>query len=372
FGITGNDQIGDYQYLDSWSSASFPYDGISGLTPTRVYNPNYGWETNKKLEFGLELGFLNDRILLSTNYFQNRSGNQLVGISLSGQSGFTEYTANSPAEVQNSGCELELNTINIDHKNFKWNTNFNITFQKNKLLAYENLAASADASAYEIGKSIRIIKGFNFTGVDPSNGVATFLDVDKNGAISDPADYIIIGETLPKFYGGFGNEFIYRNLSLEIFFQFVKQEGINNDYGPLVGVFGGMTNKRIAYLDYWKQPGDQTDIPRPSLTSSKPAYQAYSSRWRYSDAAWEDASYIRLKNFRLSYNISNLLQKAKINGSVFILGQNLFTITKYTGLDPEINGFDRRFVYPINPFGSVRAQGLPVLRTITFGINLSI
>lgn len=371
YGTTGNDQIGDYQYLDTWSSTSFPYDGSGGLTPTRVFNPNYSWETNRKFELGLELGFISDRILLTSGYYSNTSSNQLIGYTLSGQSGFTSYTANMPAKIQNSGFEFELNTQNIKQKNFQWNTQFNISFQKNKLLEYENLQSSGDASAYEIGKSIRIIKGFHFTGIDVNTGTAQFLDVDKNGSISTANDYVIIGETLPKFFGGLTNELVVKNFTLDIFFQFVKQGAINNDYGPLTGNFGSMNNKRIAYVDYWRQAGDQTEIPRPSQSTSKAAYSAYSNYWRYSDAAWEDASYIRLKNVKLAYSFPKLFNN-RIGGSVFVMGQNLLTFTKYTGMDPEINGFDRRFVYPINPFGSVRAQALPVLRTVTIGFNISI
>lgn len=370
-GVTGNDQIGDYQFLDSWGSTTFPYDGSGGLTPSRVFNPNYSWETNKKIEAGLELGFLNDRILLSASYYNNRSGNQLIGVTLAAQSGFTSYIDNSPAKVQNSGLEFELNTQNIKAANFEWNTNFNISFQRNKLLEYENLASSADAFAYEVGKSIRIIKGYHFTGINPQTGVPTFLDVNNSGTITEAGDYVIIGETLPRFFGGLGNELRYKDVSLEFFFQFVKQEGINNDYGPLAGIFGGMNNKRAAYQDYWKQPGDNVAFPRPSATSSKAAYTAYNNNWRYSNAAWEDASYIRLKNVRLAYNLTNLF-KNKFTANIFMLGQNLLTFTKYTGLDPEINGFDRRFVYPVNPFGSVRPQALPVLKTVTIGFNVTI
>lgn len=371
YGTTGNDQIGDYQYLDTWSSSSFPYDGSGGLTPTRVYNPNYSWETNRKFEVGLELGFFNDRLLLTSGYYNNTSSNQLIGYTLSGQSGFTSYTANMPAKIQNSGLEFELNTQNIKGANFTWNTLFNISFQKNKLLEYKDLASSGDASAYEVGKSIRIIKGFHFLGIDPNTGTSQFLDVDKNNSISTPNDYVIIGETLPKFFGGLTNELTFKNITLDIFFQFVKQGAINSDYGPLVGNFGSMNNKRIEYLDYWRQAGDQTSIPRPSQSTSKGAYSAYSNYWRYSDAAWEDASYLRLKNVKLAYNFTNLF-KSRIGGTVFVMGQNLLTFTKYTGMDPEINGFDRRFVYPVNPFGSVKTQALPVLRTVTAGFNVSI
>lgn len=101
YGITGNDQIGDYQYLDSWSSSTFPYGGQSGLSPARAFNPNFSWETNRKLDISLELGFLKDRVSLITSYYNNRSDDQLVGQTLSPQSGFSSYTSNFPALVEN-------------------------------------------------------------------------------------------------------------------------------------------------------------------------------------------------------------------------------------------------------------------------------
>ena len=373
YGTTGNDQIGDYQYLDSWSSAGFPYGGVSGLAPSRVYNPDYSWEVNKKMEIALELGFNHDNILLTTSYYNNRSSNQLVGYSLSSQSGFSEYTANLPAKVENSGLEFDLNTTNIKTKDFQWNSSFNISFPKNKLLAYPGLESSADANSYEVGQSIRMIKGYHFTGVDPATGIATFLDVNKDGFLSEPEDFVVMGETMPQYFGGFTNSLKYRNISLDIFLQFVKQEAITMDYGPLVGPYGTRSNRADYVLDYWKSPGQITDIPRPSATSSNPAYKAFSNQYRYSDAAWGDASYIRLKNVALSYDLSSVTEKWKVYGtSIYVQGQNLLTFTNYRGLDPEINGFDRRYVYPINPFGSVKSQKLPLLRTITVDLKLSL
>lgn len=373
YGSTGNDQIGDYQYLDSWSSAGFPYGGISGLAPSRVYNANYSWEVNKKLELALELGFLKDRILLTTGYYNNRSSNQLVGYSLSPQAGFSDYTANLPAKVENKGLEFDLNTINVKSKDFQWTTSFNLSIPKNKLLAYPDLANSADATSYEVGQSIRLIKGFQYTGVDPNTGLPTFADQDKDGYISDPEDYVVMGQTMPTYFGGMSNDFTYKKLSLSIFFQFVKQDAPTIDYGPLTSTFGALANKGTYVLDYWKAPGDVTSIPRPTTTSNNPAYQAFVNNYVYSSAAFGDASYIRLKNVSLSYDLSSLTEKWKIaNSSIYVQGENLFTITNYRGLDPEINGFDRRFVYPINPFGSVRPQALPVLRTITVGLKFTL
>ena len=373
YGTTGNDQIGDYQYLDTWESTSFPYGGSSGLSPTRVYNPDYSWEINKKLEVALELGFLDDKILFTANYYNNRSSNQLIGYTLSSQSGFTSYTANLPAKVQNSGLEFDVNTTNIQSKDFTWTTNLNFSFPKNKLLEYPDLESSADASSYEVGQSIRMIKGYQFTGINPQTGMPEFLDVDKDGNVSSPNDQVVLGETMPKFFGGLSNQISYKNLTLDFFLQFVKQESITNDWGPLVGVLGSMNNKDVSALDRWRSPGDITNIPRPSATSANPANTAFRNYYRSSDAAWGDASYIRLKNVSLTYDLTTLTNRWNLSGtSVFVQGQNLLTITNYKGLDPEINGFDRRFVFPINPFGSVRSQAIPVLKTVTLGLRLAL
>jgi TonB-linked SusC/RagA family outer membrane protein len=373
YGTTGNDQIGDYQYLDTWGSTSFPYAGSAGLNPTRVYNPDYSWEINKKLEAAIELGFLKDDVLFTANYYRNRSGNQLIGNTLSSQSGFTSFTANLPALVQNSGWEFEVNTTNVRTKNFKWTSSLNLSLPENKLVEYPNLASSGDASSYEVGQSIRMIKGFKFTGVNAQTGMPEFLDVNKDGMISSPGDYVVLGETMPQLFGGLSNQLTYKNLTLDLFFQFVKQEAITEDWGPLVGVPGTMVNKDLSVLDRWMKPGDITNIPRVSATSANAANTAYRNFYRSSDAAWGDASYIRLKNVSLVYDLSSLTSRWKLyNTSVFIQGQNLLTITDYKGLDPEINGFDRRFVFPINPFGSVRTAAIPVLKTFTVGLKLSL
>lgn len=373
YGTTGNDQIGDYQYLDSWSPTSFPYGGTTGLTPTGIFNPDYSWETNKKFEAALELGFLHDRILLTANYYSNRSSNQLVGYTLSPQAGFSDYIANFPAKVENSGWELEVSSTPVKSQHLTWNTSLNLTIPKNTLLEYPGLESSSDAASYEIGKSIRVVKGFHFTGVDPQTGIPQFLDVDKDGSVSDPEDYVAIGQTMPAFFGGYSNQLTYKNWSLNIFFQFVKQEAPTLDYGPLANPFGSMSNNLVSVLDRWTAPGQTTNIPRATASSSNAANAAFRNFYRYSDAAWGDASYIRLKNVALRYDLSSLVKNGPVrNSSIYVQAQNLLTFTRYKGLDPEVNGFDRRFVYPVNPFGSVKPAALPVLRTLTVGISVGL
>jgi TonB-linked SusC/RagA family outer membrane protein len=340
YGSVGNDQIGNYGYLDTWSSTSYPYGGISGLSPTRFANPAYSWEVTRKLEGALELGFFEDRFLLSTNVYRNRSSNQLIDYALSPQSGFTGYTANLPALVQNTGVEFELMSNNITSGSLKWNTSLNMTFSKNKLLEYPDLENSALANTYTIGESLTIVKGFKYNGIDAQTGVPQFLDVDGDEQVSDPEDLVTLGQTMPTFFAGMNNSFTYKHLSLDFFFQFVKQEGTGLNYGYLSYSNGVLKNKDISALDRWRNPGDLANIPGASTTSGKPIYNAYQNQYRLSSANWVDASFIRLKNVSLRYDLGHALKKLKLNNlTVYVQGQNLFTITKYDGFDPETRGY---------------------------------
>jgi hypothetical protein len=327
--------------LDSWTPTSYPYGGIGGITPSRFPNPAYSWEENRKIEVGLDLGFFGERLLLTTNFYRNRSDNQLIGFTLSSQSGFTEYQANLPALVQNKGWEFEISSVNLKDKNFTWNSSFNLSIANTKLLEYPDLKNSSNANIYEIGQPLAIVKGFDFLGIDPKTGVPQFRDLNGDNAISDPVDMVVLGNSMPKFYGGLNNSFSYKNFSLDVFFQFVKQEGPGLNYGYLTYSNGyPLRNKDESALERWKAAGQATTIPGASATAGKPIYNAYQNNYRLSSANWVDASFIRLKNVSLKYNFTELLKSWKFNQiTLYVQGQNLFTITPYDGFDPETKGY---------------------------------
>src|SRR5690606_8576904 len=147
FGTTGNDQIGDYGYLDAYEVTTGP----GGIYPTALANPNYSWEVNRKLEGGVELGFLQDRIRFSLSHYQNRSSNQLVGYALPYITGFSSVQANLPATVENTGWEIEFSSLNFNSTNFRWETSFNMSFPKNELVSYPDIEQSSYANTYRIG-----------------------------------------------------------------------------------------------------------------------------------------------------------------------------------------------------------------------------
>jgi TonB-linked SusC/RagA family outer membrane protein len=351
YGSSGNDQIGDYQFLDSYEITGNQYNGTTGIKPSRLYNPDFGWETNKKLELALELGFLQDNIFLTAAWFNNRSSNQLVGIPLPGTTGFPSLQSNLDATVQNAGLELELRTQNFRRKNFNWTTTFNLTLSKNTLLSFPNLEASTYKNSLVIGESLRIKKAYEFTGIDPQTGAYTFKDFNTDGQITATDDRQFIADLSPKYYGGFGNQLSYKNWSLDVLFQFVKQESYNYLYTAAMA--GTLSNQPIDVLHHFPQNGITAEIQQYSTGQNTTLSQAY-FRYYDSNAAISDASFIRLKSANITYTIPSSWAKY-FNAKVYLQGQNLVTLTRYKGADPENHS----------------AFFLPPLRQFTLGIQLS-
>ncbi len=334
YGSTGSDQIGDYQYLDSWGTVIGTYQGQSGVAPLRLFNPDFAWERTKKLEIGLDLGFIEDRIFLSTSYFKNRSSNQLVGIPLPPTAGFTTIQGNFPATVQNTGWEMELNTINIKTDHFSWSTAANITIPRNELIEFPDIENSQFNNIYVVGESLGIRNGFLGLGVDSETGIYIFDDVDDDGNVSSPNDLQLIGEIRQEYFGGLNNSFTWKGWQLDVFFQFVKQTGRDERTFSPPGFLNVNATKDV--LDRWQNAGDVTDIQRFTQTFGSP-FSAYFTHNVNSDASIVDASFIRLKNISVSYQVpSEITQRIHLqNIRLYVQGQNLITITDYEGLDPE-------------------------------------
>jgi TonB-linked SusC/RagA family outer membrane protein len=354
YGTSGNDQIGNYQFLDTYTTtANNTYEGYSALNPSRLYNADYAWEINKKIEAAIDLGFLKDRIFLLAGYYRNLSSSQLVSYMLAPTTGFNSILSNLPATVQNTGVEIELNTTNFQKKEFQWKTSFNISIPRNKLIDFPNLETNSNYNTtLVIGEPLNIRKVYHYTGVDPQTGLYTFLDVDSSGTYNSK-DRTVIKDFGRKFFGGLLNTFRYKGFQLDVMFQFVKQEGYN--YWPSGSPGIMIQNHPTSVMNRWKNPGDITDIQQFSASSSSP-WTAY-SRLLSSDRFLTDASFIRLKNLSLTYTFSEeIVRKLHLQGlSLYLKGQNLLTITNYQGLDPETG-----------------VRTLPPLRLITGGIRITL
>ena len=354
YGSTGNDQIGDYQFLDAWRPTYNAYQGQTGLYPVRLNNPDYSWEINRKFEAATEMGFLKDRILLNISFYQSRSSNQLIGYSLPIQTGFNSVNKNFDAVVENKGWELSLVSKNFQQANLKWETSFNISITRNKLISFPGLESSSYASRYKEGKSLSIIQGFRYLGVDAATGVYKFDDIDKDGNLSFPNDYVVLGNIDPRFYGGLLNTLKYRNLELSFFLEFRKQKGRNHLYNQPSFIPGRPFNQPAVMLERWQQAGDISAIQKFTAGFGD-AYTA-TGYLSSSGAIYSDASYIRGKNISLSYTLPRIGKNKQLSIKTFLLAQNLFTITSYKGADPETQNL----------------YALPPLKTITAGLQVQL
>jgi len=360
-GTSGGDNIGDYVYLSTYSNAG-NYQGNIALRPDRLANPNLQWETSKKEDINLTMEFLKGRIGIDASYYRNKTSNQLVNQFLSTVTGFSGIPINSPAIIRNWGYEIVLNTKNINKDDFKWSTVLNVSIPRNKLVAYPNLEVITNTN-YVVGKSVTGIKLFEYAGVNPETGNYNFY---KNGEIGewtlfsggslDPnTDRTEFIDLSPKYYGGIQNNFRYKNITLDVFFSFTNRMG-RNFLGSQTYVAGARyQNTSNVFEDRWRQPGDQTDIPR--ATQNVAVGWLSQSNFTQSTGAYSRATYARLQNVNISYLFpSTFLERFRLKGlSVFVQGQNLLTISKYGDLDPENLGI-----------------GTAPLRTFTGGLNITL
>lgn len=350
YGITGNDQIGDYGFLDTYTSTP-SYMGTPGLRPARLYNDKFAWETNKKLEIGLEFGFVKKRILSSVSYYHNRSSNQLIGFSLPPTTGFSSILSNFPATVQNTGIEVQVDSRNLENSNFVWTTSFNLSIPRNKLVRFKDLETSTEyASKLVVGESLNIQKLYHYLGVDSQSGIYQFEDVNEDNSL-DQNDRQVVKFIGRDFYGGLNNSFQYKGFQLDVLLQFVKQTG----FDFWMSTPGSQSNQPAAVMNRWQQSGDNSDIQQ-FTAGYGPAATPY-SYYMSSDKFIVGASFIRLKNVSFSYSFNSLLtSKLHLsNMRLFVQGQNLLVFTGYRGLNVENPG----------------STSLPPLRTITAGIHLT-
>jgi TonB-linked SusC/RagA family outer membrane protein len=359
YGVTGNDQIGDYKYLDKWEDITGTYLGSRGMNPVHLADSNYSWEVSRKLEAAIELGLFRDRIWMSVGYYRNRTGNQLISYTLPVITGFPSYAAkNSPAVVQNTGWEVQVQTKNKLSRYWQLGGTVMLTIPRNKLIAFPHLATSSYAGTLEMGQSLSILRGYQYAGVNPVNGVFEFNDQDGDGKIGYPEDYRILGHFDPRWYGSVQTNVQYKGWQLDVFWEIRKQRA----YSYLYAMYsansfpGTMFNQPVMALSRWQQSNDIAALQQ-FTTGANGVTQKAIDNFRQSDGAIGDASFCRLKNIELSWRLPVQWMKniSLKNCRVYMQAQNLFTITRYKGTDPETS----------NPFT------LPPLRTIVAGVELS-
>lgn len=359
YGTNGSDGNAPYNYQPYWrvqSIGSTPnFDNTRPYIANNLLNPNYSWASKHSINLGLDLGFMDDRILMNLTYYRNRTSNQLTSYTLPTQTGFSSVIQNMNATLQDKGLELTISTRNITGKDFNWTTQFNISGNRNKLIAFPGLEKSPYNATYAIGKSTSLIYGFKTVGVNDTTGVFQYYN-SKGGTtylpsysnINSGGDMQAIANAQTDFFGGLNNSFTYRNWGLSLFFKFSKAMARNYLAGlqyasPLPG---GQINLP-AFMEnmFWKQPGDNAPLQRLTTgyygaARNGQLAQRAGNYFTNSDAVYSDNTYLRLKSVYLTYSLSaSSLKKIGIQGCTFnITAQNLFTITNYKFGDPEMPG----------------------------------
>jgi TonB-dependent starch-binding outer membrane protein SusC len=341
------------------------FQNIRQSYPVNLYNPDFGWATKKELNLSIDLGFFNNRLLLNATYYRDREGDELVDYPLPAQAGFATVYGNLNAAVQNKGWEFTVTSTNIKTKDFNWTTNFNLSFNRNKLLSFPNLASSPYATQYIIGQPTSVIVGYRYKDVNPTTGLFEFYAA--NGTVTSNPNYgiaatggdeTVIGNREIKYMGGFGNTFTYKQFSLYVFCQFSSSEQPNF----LSAIYSinspGEEGNEPAYVlgKYWTAPGQNATIQRLAASYNSP-HLSPTYDFVQSNGALSNDTYLRVKTAALSYTLPDAwVKKVNIkNASLFINAQNLFTITNYKVGDPEQPGNFTAF---------------PLQRIVAFGLSL--
>ncbi len=402
FGSTGNNRIGDFdnrprltQSLDGYSFNNQTPTG--GIYITAVGNSALRWEKVNSYDIGYELGLFENRVGLEIDLYRKITQDLLLRADLPPSSGFSSAVKNI-GKLQNEGLEVTLNTINFVKKDFQWSSNFNISFNRNKILeltrGQERLTANGRYESQfnkplyvsEIGQPAGQMYGFiwegNYQFADfdepspgeyvlkesvPTNGAVRntiqpgdikYRDINGDGIIND-SDMTIIGRGQPIHTGGFNNSLTYKGLSLNVFFQWSYGNDIYNaNRLALEGNSNGRANvnQYASYVNRW--------------TPENPTNENYRTRGQgpigfYSSKNVEDGSYLRLKTLSLDYSLpASLIKRLALdNLTLSVASQNVLTWTKYSGLDPEVS-----ILNPVLSPG-FDFSGYPQARTITFGIK---
>ncbi len=355
-GKTGNDAIGDFNSLGLYKGG-FNYAGRAGIAPTQLPNPDLRWETTLQTGFGLDMAILNSRVSLTADVYYNQTTDLLLDRPLPASTGFTSITTNI-GSLENRGLELKLTTENLRGK-FQWNTSFNFSANRNKVLElYEDQPIDDQGrggNRVQVGEPIGIFYGYRCLGVDPTTGNLVYDDLDGDKVIT-ANDRTKIGDPNPDFIAGMTNTFSYGNLDLSIFLHSIYGNDVFNGTMIYLESGTGEDNQTVNMINRWQKPGDITNYPKAGDTFK-------SSRFI------ENGSFLRIKNVSLGYNLPKQATSAIGIKSVrfYLTGQNLYTFTTYSGMDPEVNYYSTDNVVMGTDFFTY-----PQSRTLLIGVNIGI
>jgi len=367
-GQTGNSEIGDFSYVGLYQSSS--YNGIPGIKIDRVGNPDLHWETTTQADIGFDFAFWSGRLNGGFDYYYKWTKEMLVAVNVPQTSGTSSIVKNV-GRMDNKGIEIFINSNNLVGK-FKWQTEFNINHNLNnvvdiagQILAGENYGNNFAQEGHPIG-AWRLVE---YYGVDPQTGKELFVLADGSIGPWDDADpnffknnAKVVGNPYPTWFGGLNNIFSWKGIDASIFFTYQWGNNVYRDDGKFFegGQIGSNWNQMATIEDHWEKPGDIATTPQLLW---KNTYSTYNST-RYLD----DGSFLRLKTVTIGYTLpANWTQAIKVSSiRVYIMAQNLWTLTKYQGWDPEVNRDGSG-----NITSGTTYLSPPQGKTLTVGINVN-
>lgn len=371
YGLTGNAEIGNFASRGLYSGDG-AYGGAAGQRPTQIANPDLKWETTDGLDFGIEAGIFNNRVSFEVDYYERNTKDLLLAVEIPGTSGFATQLKNI-GNLKNKGIEFTINTTNINSNTFRWTSTLNFAANKNKITNLGGQVLGTDVNKAKEGEPLGVFFTREFAGADPNNGDALYYlnTVKEDGSIDrgttndyNLAQDVVVGNPNPDFIYGFGNTFSYKGIDLDVLLQGVYGNQLYNGGGQYMSASGsnGFDNQTIDQLGYWDKPGDISMVPEPRMF--------YANGTNPSSRYISNGSYLRVKAVTLSYNLpSSVINKLKIERiRIYARAQNLFTITKYDGWDPEVNAD-----YQVSNINQGQDfYSAPQLKTIVFGVNISL
>lgn len=367
WGINGNQNgIGNYDYLDKYYISKTEESGNGpSIGLDRLGNKDLKWETTSQYNVGLDLSFLNGRFTAEFDYYYKWTKDLLLEINIPNTVGF-KLPMRNDGEMMNKGFEYNL-TGKILTGAFKWDASLNMSFNKNEVKKLSltpqyttgNTGRGGDVILVKEGLPLGTFFGYVAAGVDPETGDMIYEDLNPNGRTGsdDPYDRTVIGDAQPDFIFGFSHNFAWKNFSLGAFFQGSYGNDIYNASRMYTEGMYDSKNQSTVVLDRWRRPGMITDIPRAGNSENS----LVSSRFV------EDGSYLRLKTLTLAYNFEkNLISRIGLESlRLYATANNLFTLTKYKGYDPELNAGGGAAVLGLD-MGTY-----PQTRSFIFGLNLA-
>lgn len=369
YGLTGNSEIGNYASRGLYGPNA--YGGLGGQSPIQLPNNNLKWESTTSFDAGIEASTFNKRVTIEVDYYQRKTKDLLLSVELPSTTGFLSKLQNI-GKLENKGIEFTINTENIVSKDFRWSTSINFGANKNKITDLGGQQIGTLNRAQE-GQALGVFFAKEFAGADPANGDALYYkntiktDGSKDRTTTknvNQAEDVRIGNPNPDFIYGFRNTFTYKGFDVDVLLQGVHGNDLFNAGGQYMSASGsnGFDNQTTDQLAAWKKPGDITRIPEARLFFANGTDN--SSRYI------SDGSYLRVKAITLGYNLpAKFLSVLHIDRARFyVRTQNLFTITKYKGWDPEVNSDATATNITLgNDFYSA-----PQIKTIVFGINIGL